>query len=69
MSELGDDFCLVCGSPPPLFGERMCESCLRKRVKLAQAPENVPWVRCARCGIVEIQGKWVKLTEEEIWDE
>ena len=69
MSELGDDFCLVCGSPPPLFGERMCESCLRKRVKLAQAPENVPWVRCARCGIVEIQGKWVKLTEEEVWDE
>ena len=23
MSELGDDFCLVCGSPPPLFGENV----------------------------------------------
>lgn len=68
-SNLGDDFCLVCGSPPPLFGERMCESCLRKRIKLAEVPENVPWVRCARCSIVEIQGKWVHIEEEVIWDE
>ena len=69
MSELGAEFCLVCGSPPPLFGERMCESCLRKRIKLAEEPENVPGVRCARCGIVEIQGKWVHLSEEKVWDE
>ena len=68
-SNLGDDFCLVCGSPPPLFGERMCEGCLRKRIHLAEVPENVPWVRCARCGIVEIQGKWVHLEEADIWDE
>lgn len=68
-SNLGDDFCLVCGSPPPLFGERMCEGCLRKRIHLAEVPENVPWVRCARCGIVEIQGKWVHLDEADIWDE
>ena len=69
MSDLGDDFCLVCGSPPPLFGERMCETCLRKRIKLAQVPENIPWVRCARCGMAEIQGKWVNISEQEIWDE
>ncbi len=69
MSGLGDDFCIVCGSPPPLFGERMCETCLRKRIKLAEVPENIPWVRCARCGIVEIQGKWVNISEQEIWDE
>ena len=69
MSELGSEFCLVCGSPPPLFGDRMCESCLRKRIKLAEVPENVPWVRCARCGIVEIQGKWVNISEDEVWDE
>jgi NMD protein affecting ribosome stability and mRNA decay len=68
-SSLGDDFCLVCGSPPPLFGERMCESCLRKRIHLAEVPENVPWVRCARCGIVEIQGKWVHFDDIDIWDE
>ena len=69
LSELGDDFCLVCGSPPPLFGERMCEPCLRKRVNLAEVPENVPCVRCARCDIVELQGKWVNISEEEVWDE
>ncbi len=69
MSGLGEDFCLVCGAPPPLFGERMCEPCFRKRVKLAEVPENVPWVRCARCDIVELQGKWVNITEEEVWDE
>ena len=39
MSELGTEFCLVCGSPPPLFGERMCETCLRKRIKLVEVPE------------------------------
>ena len=69
MTGLGADFCLVCGAPPPLFGDRLCESCLRKRTKLAEVPENVPWVRCARCGIVEIQGKWVSISEDEVWDE
>ena len=66
---LGGEFCLVCGADPPLYGERMCEPCVRKRVKLVKVPENIPWVRCARCGIVEIQGKWVQISEEEIWDE
>ena len=66
---LGGEFCLVCGADPPLFGDKMCEECTRKRVNLVQVPENVPWVRCARCGIVEIQGKWVHITEDEIWDE
>ncbi len=69
MEGLGREFCLVCGADPPLYGERMCEPCLRKRVKLVQVPENIPWVRCARCGIVEIQGKWVHISEDEIWDE
>ena len=66
---LGGEFCLVCGADPPLYGERMCEPCIRKRIKLVKVPENIPWVRCARCGIVEIQGKWVQISEEEIWDE
>ena len=69
MEGLGREFCLVCGADPPLYGERMCEPCVRKRVKLVQVPENIPWVRCARCGIVEIQGKWVHISEDEIWDE
>ena len=66
---LGGEFCLVCGAEPPLFGDRMCEPCLRARTVLAKVPENVPWVRCARCGIVEIDGKWENTTESEVWDE
>ena len=68
-SRLGGEFCLVCGAEPPLFGDRMCEPCLRARTVLAKVPENVPWVRCARCGIVEIDGKWENTTEAEVWDE
>ena len=26
-------------------------------------------MRCARCGIVEIDGKWENTTEDEVWDE
>lgn len=65
----GGEFCLVCGAEPPLFGDRMCEPCTRARTQLATVPENVPWVRCARCGIVEIDGKWEQTTEADIWDE
>ncbi len=68
-SHLGGEFCLVCGADPPLYGDRMCEPCLRARTVLAKMPENVPWVRCARCGIVEIDGKWEDTTEENVWDE
>ena len=68
-TNLGGEFCLVCGADPPLFGDRMCEGCLRARTVLAKIPENVPWVRCARCGIVEIEGKWENTSEEAIWDE
>ena len=69
MSELGDAFCLVCGDPPPLYGDRMCEPCLRVRTKLAIVPENVGWVRCARCGMTEIQGRWTQLSDEDVYDE
>ncbi len=68
-SHLGGEFCLVCGADPPLYGDRMCEPCLRARTVLVKMPENVPWVRCARCGIVEIDGKWEDTTEENVWDE
>ncbi len=68
-SRLGGEFCLVCGAEPPLYGDRMCEPCLRTRTQLAKVPQNIPWVRCARCGIVEIQGKWENITDDEVWDE
>ena len=31
---LGGEFCLVCGAEPPLFTDKMCEPCTRKRPKL-----------------------------------
>lgn len=68
-TSLGGDFCLVCGADPPLFGDRLCETCLRARTVLAKVPENAPWVRCARCGIVELDGKWENSTDTAIWDE
>lgn len=47
----------------------MCEPCLRVRTKLAKVPENVGWVRCARCGMTEIQGRWTQLSDEDVYDE
>ena len=67
--DLGEEFCLVCGAPPPLFGERMCEGCTRQRILIAKIPDNIGFVRCARCGLVEIEGRWVEIPEEELWNE
>lgn len=67
--DLGGDFCLVCGAEPPLFTGRMCEKCTRERVTLAKVPKNVPWTRCARCGIIDFQGKWSNVPSEDLWHE
>ena len=68
-NHLGGEFCLVCGADPRSL-ETACASrvCVLEPF-LAKVPENVPWVRCARCGIVEIEGKWENTTEAEVWDE
>ena len=67
--DLGGEFCLVCGADPPLFSDRMCEKCTRDRVTLVRVPKNVPWTRCARCGIIDFQGKWSHVDEEDLWHE
>ncbi len=67
--DLGGDFCLVCGAEPPLFRDRMCEKCTRDRVTLVKVPKNVPWTRCARCGIVDFKGKWSNVEPEDLWHE
>ena len=66
---LGGEFCLVCGNEPPLFTDRMCESCTRKRTKIAEVPENTNFTQCARCGLIEIQGRWVNIPDDTLWDE
>ncbi len=67
--DLGGDFCLVCGAEPPLFTDRMCEKCTRDRVTLAKVPKNAPWTKCARCGIIDFQGKWSNVGDEDLWHE
>ncbi|DAC18087.1 MAG TPA: hypothetical protein D7H90_04535, partial [Candidatus Poseidoniales archaeon] len=66
---LGGEFCLVCGADPPLFTDKMCEPCTRKRTKLANVPENTNFTQCARCGLIDIQGRWVNIPEDTLWDE
>ena len=67
--DLGGEFCLVCGAAPPLFTGRMCEKCTRDRVTLVKVPKNAPWTKCARCGIIDFQGKWTNVEDEDLWYE
>lgn len=67
--ELGGEFCLVCGSPPPLFGQRICEACFRERLQLVKIPKNINWSRCPRCQITKIDKSWVKVDDDWLWDE
>jgi len=67
--DLGGEFCLVCGADPPLFTDRMCEKCTRDRVTLAKVPKNAAWTKCARCGIIDFQGKWSNVDDEDLWHE
>ena len=67
--DLGGEFCLVCGAEPPLFTGRMCEKCTRDRVSLVKVPKNVPWTKCARCGVIDFQGKWSHVDSEDLWYE
>ena len=67
--DLGGEFCLVCGAEPPLFTGRMCEKCTRDRVSLVKVPKNVPWTKCARCGVIDFQGKWSHVDSQDLWYE
>ena len=67
--DLGGAFCLVCGAPPPLFTDGMCESCSRERTTLMRAPDNIPWTRCARCGATEVEGRWTFIENETLMDD
>ena len=68
-SGLGNAFCLLCGSESELHGPSLCEPCHRERNNLAEVPENVPWTRCFKCGMTEMQGRWTNLTDEDVFDE
>ena len=67
--DLGGGFCIICGSPPPLVHDRMCEVCLRNRLQLVDIPPTVQHICCARCGLVEVQGRWIEIAEDDLWEE
>lgn len=67
--DLGGEFCLVCGAKPPLYLDRMCEKCTRARVKLVEIPETIQHFRCARCDLIEVGGRWVKIPPDELHED
>lgn len=62
----GAAFCIACGSPPPLTSERLCENCLRTRTVFSQVSERIQQHRCAKCGMHEVENRWVRIEDEEL---
>ena len=62
----GAAFCIACGSPPPLTSERLCEDCLRARTVFSEVPERIQQHRCAKCGMHEVEKRWVTIEDEEL---
>ncbi|MAQ04283.1 MAG: hypothetical protein CMA48_00140 [Euryarchaeota archaeon] len=62
----GAAFCIACGSPPPLTSERLCENCLRTRTVFSQVSERIQQHRCAKCGMHEVEKRWVRIEDEEL---
>ena len=62
----GAAFCIACGSPPPLTSERLCEDCLRTRTVFSEVPERIQQHRCAKCGMHEVEKRWVNIEDDEL---
>ena len=62
----GAAFCIACGSPPPLTSDRLCENCLRTRTVFSQVSERIQQHRCAKCGMHEVEKRWVRIEDEEL---
>ena len=62
----GAAFCIACGSPPPLTSERLCENCLRARTVFSEVPERIQQYRCAKCGMHEVEKRWVNIEDDEL---
>ena len=62
----GAAFCIACGAPPPLTSDRLCEECLRTRTVFSEVPERIQQHRCAKCGLHEVEKRWVRIEDEEL---
>ena len=52
------EFCIVCGAPPPVYAGRLCESCLRDRTHLSKIPERLQQARCSKCRLHNVGKSW-----------
>ena len=66
MSEVA--FCITCGANPPLYSDRMCEICFRKRNHLSSIPERIQQYRCPKCNKYEIRGRWSEIENDDLAD-
>lgn len=63
---LGEDFCIVCGGKPPLYIDRLCESCLRVRHTISKIEERIQYTRCSRSGTIQTDQGWIELNDQEL---
>ncbi len=63
---LGEEFCIVCGGKPPLYIDRLCESCLRIRHTISQIDDRIQYTRCSRSGTIHTEQGWIDLSDEEL---
>ena len=55
---MAQEFCIVCGAPPPVYAGRLCESCLRDRTHLSKIPERLQQARCSKCRLHNVGKSW-----------
>jgi nonsense-mediated mRNA decay protein 3 len=63
---LGEEFCIVCGGKPPLYINRLCESCLRVRHTISRIDDRIQYTRCSRSGTIQTDQGWIELEDEEL---
>mgnify|MGYP001207415867 CR=1 FL=1 len=65
---LGDQFCIVCGGKPPLYIDRLCESCLRVRHTISKIENRIQYTKCSRSGTIQTDQGWIELNDQELHD-
>ena len=63
---LGDEFCIVCGGKPPLYVDRLCETCLRVRHTISKIDDRIQYFRCSRSGTIQTDQGWIDLKDQEL---
>ncbi|HEV8594128.1 MAG TPA: NMD3-related protein [Thermoplasmata archaeon] len=58
-------FCVECGREGETF-EGVCRDHFQKKHKLVRAPEYLDLTRCAKCGSLNVGGRWIAATLEDV---